>query len=247
MIRSMPRRPLAESPGTVRMISHNHPRHTQSVQCFTKLQVPAGSDIDHFAAGLDLAAAREAIALRMTGEWLFFIDDDHLHAPDLLMRLLTRLDEHPELDLVAAFTLRRWPPHYGVVARLNGPTEQASVQHVEHGSGLLTTERVGGPILTGLGGGAVIRRTAFYQVPQPWFTHGRFTEDWRFCERVARAGGQVAVDLDAVVGHITPMAVWPSRDDDGTWGVSYVPVCDGVNQWSASFVADIVGEAAVPA
>lgn len=231
---------LRESPGTVRMISHNHPRHTQSVQCFTKLQMPPGCDVDHYAAGLMLDAAREAIAERMTGDWLFFIDDDHLHAPDLLMRLLTRLDERPDLDLVAAFTLRRWPPHYGVIATLNGPTEQATVKHVERGSGLLTSALVGGPLLTGLGGGAVIRRSAFWKVPQPWFTNGRFTEDWRFCERLHRAGGAAAVDLDAVVGHITPVAIWPSRYADGVWGVSSVPVCDGVHQWTEDFVRQIV-------
>lgn len=235
----------SEYPGTVRMISHNHPRHTQSVQCFTRLQVPAGSDIDHFAAGMDLAWAREVLAQKMTGEWLFFIDDDHVHAPDLLMRLLRRLDDHPEIDLVAAFTLRRWPPHYSVIATLNGPTEPASIRHVERATGLLTNERLGGAILTGLGGGAVIRRSALLKVQPPWFTNGRFTEDWRFCERLINAGGQCAVDLDAVVGHVTPMAVWPSIDDDGTWGVSYVPVQDGVHQWSEAFVQDIVSEAPV--
>lgn len=228
------------------MISHNHPRHTQSVQCFTKLEMPAGCDVDHYAAGLLLDAAREVLAQKMTGEWLFFIDDDHLHAPDLLMRLLRRLDENPDLDLVASFVLRRWPPHYGVVAKLNGPHEQATIQHVERGGGLLTPERIGGPLLTGLGGGAVIRRQAFLKIQPPWFTNGRFTEDWRFCERLHYAGGRAAVDLDAVAGHITPMAVWPSLDDDGTWGVSYVPVCDGVNQWSDAFVKDIVEGVPVP-
>lgn len=225
---------LSEYPGTVRMISHNHPRHTQSVQCFSALQVPAGSDVNHYAAGMDLAKAREVLAQQMVGEWLFFIDDDHVHGPDLLMRLLHRLDENPDVDLVAAFTLRRWPPHYSVIGKLNGPTEPAQVQHVQAGSGLVRVD------LTGLGGGAVIRRSAFLKVAPPWFTDGRFTEDWRFCERLKKAGGQAAVDLDAVVGHVTPMAVWPSRDDDGTWGVSYVPVCDGVNQWSETFVKDIV-------
>ena len=229
---------ISQSPGTVRMISHNHPRHTQSVQCFSALQMPAGSDANHFAAGLDLAQAREVLAQKMTGEWLFFIDDDHVHAPDLLMRLLRRLDENPDVDLVASFVVRRWPPHYSVIGKLNGEA-MASIQHVQAGSGLVRVD------LTGLGGGAVIRRQAFLKVQPPWFTNGRFTEDWRFCERLKKVGGQAAVDLDAVAGHITPMSVWPTRDEDGTWGVSYVPVCDGVNQWSETFVKDIVGEVPV--
>lgn len=212
---------LSQSPGTAVMISHNTVRYTQSAQCFAALQTPPGSRVEHYAAGLDLAVARERIAAEMSGDWLFFVDDDTLFAPDLLLRLLQRLDDHPELDVMAVHVLRRWPPHYTVAGRLNPDQRTGTVLHFADAAGVIPVD------LTGLGGGAVIRRTAFDRVSRPWFTGGAMTEDWTFCARLKQAGGAAAVDADLPVGHITPMSVWPSRDDSGAWGVAYVPVRDG--------------------
>ena len=225
-------RRLIDSPGTAVMISHNSIRYTQSAQCFAALQVPEGTRCEHFGAGLDLAKAREDITKDMSGEWLFFVDDDHLFSSDLILKLLRRLDSRPDLDLVAAYTLRRWPPHPSVAGQLQA----------DGTARMLKFNVMGGvwPVdLTGLGGGSIIRRTAFNRVDAPWFTGGRFTEDWTFCERLKQAGGQAAVDLDCVVGHITPMSVWPMRQEDGTWGVSYIPVRDGKNQFTDSIVERI--------
>lgn len=227
---------LSQTPGTAVMISHNAPRYTQSVQCFEALQLPDGSKKEHFASGLDLALARERIAETLKGDWLFFIDDDHLHQPDLAMRLLRRLDEHPDLDVVASFVVRRWPPYYTVAGKLNDDGT-ASIQQFERGHGLARVD------LSGLGGGAVIRRSAFATFTQPWFTGGRFTEDWTFCSRLkAAGGGKVAVDLESRVGHITPMSIWPTLQEDGTWGVAYLPVRDGSQAWTLQCADAGVGQ-----
>jgi cellulose synthase/poly-beta-1,6-N-acetylglucosamine synthase-like glycosyltransferase len=226
---------LSQSPGTAVMISHFAPRYTQAVQCFSALQLPAGSRSEHHAAGLDLAAAREEIAGYFTGDWLFFVDDDHLFQPDVLMRLLARLDANPDVDVVAAYVLRRWPPHYTVAGRLNADGT-ATVRYFGAGSGIARED------LTGLGGGSVIRRSAFERIRKPWFTGGKFTEDWTFCSRLKAAGGTVAVDLDIQVGHITPMAVYPVREADGSWGVAYVPVRAGTQ----TFTVDMAHAVAQP-
>jgi cellulose synthase/poly-beta-1,6-N-acetylglucosamine synthase-like glycosyltransferase len=216
------------------MISHNGVRFTQSAQCFAALKTPPGTRTEHYAAGLDLAKARERIATEMSGDWLFFVDDDTLFAPDTITRLLARLDAHPDVDVLATFVLRRWPPHYTVAGRLNADGQTATVQHFQRGSGLVPVE------LTGLGGGAVIRRRAFERIAPPWFTGGVLTEDWTFCARLTQAGGHAAVDLDVLVGHITPMAVWPSKEEDGQWGVAYTPICDGM-QAITSAQAEAIG------
>lgn len=222
---------LIDSPGTAVMISHNAPRYTQAVQCFTAMQVPTGTRVEHFASGIDLAKARETLAQSMSGEWIFHIDDDHVYTPDLLMRLLARLDEYPDIDVLATHVLRRWPPHYSVAANLL-PNGQARIVQFSSEAGVNRVD------LTGLGGGAVIRRRAFERVPQPWFTgQGPFTEDWKFCTRLKAAGGTVAVDLDVQVGHITPMAVWPSREASGVWGVAWMPVRDGGQQFTTESAA----------
>lgn len=224
---------LSHSPGTAVMISHNGVRFTQSAQCFAALSAPAGSRMEHFAAGLDLAQAREWIAADSTGEWLFFVDDDMLFAPDLLRRLLARLDEHPDLDIIAAFAVRRWPPHFSVAGQLQ-PDGKAQIVNFTDTQGIARVD------LTGLGGGSVIRRSAFTRLARPWFTGGPFTEDWTFCSRLKTVDGHAAVDLEAVVGHITPMAVWPTCDA-GAWDVSYVPLRDGRNLVTESLVKGIIG------
>jgi glycosyl transferase family 2 len=229
---------LSQSPGTAVMVSHNGVRFTQSAQCFAALQTPPGTRSEHFAAGLDLAVAREVIAQSMSGDWLFFVDDDALFQPDLLMRLLRRVDDHPDVDVVAALVLRRWPPHPTVAGTLNA-NGTASMVQFDTVTGMTRVD------LTGLGGGSVIRRRAFQRLPQPWFTGGRFTEDWTFCARLKQAGGQAAVDLDVQVGHITPMSVWPEREADGQWGVAYVPMVDGPQAVTVGLAEAIVGPAPV--
>lgn len=228
------RKPLVESPGTAVMISYQGIRVTQSAQCFDALTLPSGSRREHFASGIELAKARERLATECTGDWLFFVDDDTMFAPDLVQRLLTRLDENPEIDIVAAFPLRRWPPHYSVAGHLR-PNGTAEIVSFDTTRGLAKVD------LTGLGGGAVIRRSAFTRVPKPWFTGGPFTEDWTFCARLKAVGGQAAVDMEAPVGHVAQVAIWPSFED-GAWGVSYVPLREGPpGQLTAAVVQQITG------
>lgn len=227
---------LSQSPGLAVMISHIGVRYTQSAQCFAALQLPAKAKAEHFPAGLYLAQAREQIAATLTGDWLFFVDDDMLFAPDLLTRLLARLDEFPDVDVVASLALRRWPPHYTVAGKLR-PDGKAQIVTFTDTTGIARVD------LTGLGGGAVIRRSAFTRFARPWFTGGPFTEDWTFCSRLKQAGGQAAVDLEAIVGHITPIAVWPSCED-GTWSASYVPIRDGRNAVTTGLVQEIAGRPA---
>lgn len=226
--------PLSQQPGTAVMISHERPRFTQSVQCFQALQVPPGSRHEHMAGGIDLAKTREYLADTMSGGWLFMVDDDHLFAPDMLLRLLKRLDEAPHVDVVASFCLRRWLPHPTVVGELQ---EDGTARMIgfQRGSGLVEVD------LTGLGSGAVIRRSAFNRFYRPWFTGGPFTEDWTFCSRLLKAGGKCAVDLDIQVGHISNMVVWPAKDEAGEWGVSYVPLRDGDQEMTIETVTAISG------
>lgn len=223
-------RSLSQSPGTAVMISHHQVRFTQTAQCFAALALPAGSRAEHFAAGLDLSQAREDIAADLSGEWLFFVDDDHLFEPDMAMRLLRRLDEYPDVDVVSALVLRRWPPHYTVAGRLIDDKTASIVGFANGSTGLARVD------LTGLGGGAVIRRSAFDRFARPWFMGGAFTEDWTFCSRLKQAGGQSAVDLDVLSGHNATLSVWPTREENGEWGVSYVPVRTGSQ---AALVADV--------
>ncbi len=60
------------------------------------------------------AAARNGLADRMLGDWLFMLDTDHAFEPDLLGRLLHRLNEH-QLDVVTGVYVFKRPPHSPVI------------------------------------------------------------------------------------------------------------------------------------
>ena len=86
----------------------------------------------------------------------------------------------------------------------------------------------------------LIKRKVLETIPDPWWeTHTAWpkglppissTEDLDFCKKVREAGFRIFCNLDAPIGHITPMIVWPSRRTDGSWwtaisrGVSKVEI-----------------------
>src|SRR6266404_6960629 len=60
------------------------------------------------------ANARNDMVKRMKGEWLLQLDCDHLWEPDLLARLLLRMDKH-NLDVVTGLYVYKEPPHAPVL------------------------------------------------------------------------------------------------------------------------------------
>lgn len=70
--------------------------------------------------------------------------------------------------------------------------------------------------------GMLVKREVFEQLIDPWFELGQtnpeeVAEDVYFCEKLRKAGIPVHVDLDCVIGHYSPVAVWPVRLEDGSW------------------------------
>jgi hypothetical protein len=71
----------------------------------------------------------------------------------------------------------------------------------------------------------VMRRSVIDRIPEPWFAFGAtIGEDYNFCLKAQAAGCRIFCDLDTRVGHIIPMAVWPHRAEDGSYGVKYTLV-----------------------
>lgn len=60
------------------------------------------------------ANARNDLVKRMKGDWLLQLDTDHLFEPDLLARLLLRMDKHG-LDVVTGAYVYKEPPHAPVL------------------------------------------------------------------------------------------------------------------------------------
>ena len=166
-----------------------------------------------YRTGMDVALNRQAVAclaLEQEVDWVWFVDDDMLFAPNHLTRLLVH-----DLPVVGSLYLNRNPPFFamafaarkvendrpvwGAVSLKEAP-KRGLVEVVAAGTGglLIHTE--------------VLRKIKY----KTWFLHDEGTEDLPFCQRILEAGYKIYLDLEAVMGHISTYAVWPTFDD-GRW------------------------------
>ena len=141
------------------------------------------------------AKARNAAVDRFLGDWIFFLDTDHVFDPDLLSRLLT-LQYAYDLEVVSGNYFQRVPPFYPVTCRFEENSErlimdldketgklrwgpQDSLYELENGGtggGCLLIQRSVFPKLRKLGMGE-----PFENLP-PWY------EDYSFFWRCHEAG-----------------------------------------------------------
>ena len=186
--------------GTVAVAADETGRYTRFMISMQGLVCPPGTRV-LWQLGSDVAGSRNRCAAAFEGDWLWFIDDDHLFNPDLLGRLLAH-----DVDIVAPLVLRRVKP-FATVATLND--EIMSLEGMPQ-AGLVEVEATGSA-------GMLIRRRVFEQVEDPWFELGNgVSEDVMFCRKARDAGFKVHLDLGATMGHATTCSVWPVFRD-GRW------------------------------
>jgi hypothetical protein len=205
--------------GTVGIVTGELLRYASFWRSLAGLDAPKGSAMVQ-SAGLDLAANRNQVAGQMRGDWLFCLDDDLVLLPDTLNRLLGVLVAG-EFDVVCAYSLRRQPP-FDALVYLDDPTVPP------HCPPWIPDGRTGVMEIAAAGlGGVLVHRRVFDRLDRPYFRVGQvdvdhFHEDVEFCRRVRRAGFRLCVNLDAPVGHVTPMVVWPARTPAGDHHVGLV-------------------------
>lgn len=195
--------------------------------CLTQMKHPPNTRID-WGISTDIPGARNMLAQRamdVGAEWILYVDDDHVFAPDLLMNLLAH-----EQPIVSALYLRRAGDHSPLAFSHRDPDTKLYVPidlTQLPGEGLLKVRATGA-------GGLLIRTEVFRAIDSEptWFEHGRVhgtdwnaAEDIIFCEKAQRAGFDVYVDLDSPIGHMAPSAIWPSYLD-GEWCLGF-SVSDG--------------------
>ena len=217
--------------GTVAFMTAGLGRYAAAAQCMVALEKPAGSCVEWFSGGVNVANNRNVVASHFVGDWLCMIDDDQVFAPDLLHRLLRHLADD-RVDIVVPLILRRNPPYVPCLL-VSAPPKGADTRVVElqqkpksvryflrqmnltNQRGLQAVEAAGSGIM-------LIRRRVFERVPLPWFERrGDLGEDFHFCLKARAAGCGVYCDFSAAAGHVAPMAVWPTRQANGRWGTSF--------------------------
>ena len=150
----------------------------------------------------------------MTGEWLWFMGDDHVFKPDTLLRLLMH-----DADVVVPLVLQRQEPFLPVVC--TGENE-AGLQHTYALADI--PERGLFEVHSAGTGGMLVRRRVFRAIEPPWFepapvVGGHLSEDFSFCKRIREAGFSIYCDPETQIGHLSIAAIWP-RHIDGRWRAS---------------------------
>lgn len=193
------------TPGTVGVLSGEQVRYAQFAIALMHQQLPEGTKLI-WRPGVNVIANMNAMVEGVEGDWLWMIGDDHVFNPDLLGRLL----EH-DVDVVVPLCLKRTPPYQPVVYSHQNEVGEY-VGHFdlpEHG--LVELHAAGTA-------GMLVRRRVLDAIADPVFETGPhgLNEDLTFCAKVRAAGFRIWCDVDAPLGHITNVAVWPLCNS-GEW------------------------------
>jgi len=165
-------------------------------------QTPPGTKLV-WTKGIDIVGNMNSLVRKMEGEWLWVLGTDHVMSFDLLARLL----EH-DVDVVVPLCLKRSPPYDPVVySHQNSKDEYVGYNDLpEHG--LV-------PIHAAGSAGMLIRRHVLEAFEDPVFeSHGGLNEDLSFCAKVRDAGFSIWCDVEAHLGHIGQISVWPTWRND---------------------------------
>ena len=122
---------------------------------------------------------------------IFFIDDDMLHPPDIVQKLM----EYNK-DIVSGLYFTRGG-HYHPLLMKRAKLEMAKYEPMyEYPKGLVEVDATGGGCL-------LIKTDVFKKLKKPWFVKNHvYGEDTYFCELARRAGFKIFVDTNLVCGHL---------------------------------------------
>lgn len=168
--------------------------------------------------GQSPAQARNIIirqALSADCTHIFFTDDDMALPPDTITKLLRH-----DKDIVMGLYLMRSYPHFPTAFDLELPNGFNKFLYLlPEVNGLI-------PITNGGLGCVLMKTEVFKKMEDPWITLGELQRDgWcddvSFYNRARKAGFEVWLDTDALVGHMMSVNIWPTRAADGSWYTSY--------------------------
>lgn len=219
----------------VGVIANDAARFSEFWSCILRLKVPSGSTKEQVIGG-DWCNARNELAQRCLDEgydYLWFMDDDHSFAPDLLQKLLFAAMEY-DLPIVNPLCTTRTAPFHLVTYAAN-PDPNATARYLPISLEGLPSE---GIVELEAGGcaGMLIRRDVLEATRSMWwdpdlggvsdteverldrwFEYTDTSEDIIFCEKAKAAGFKLYADLSCRLGHITTAVVMPGQDENGNW------------------------------
>lgn len=205
--------------GTLIVAAGIQPRYYEFQLSLDALGAPVGTKL-HIERSCDITQNFNNGVKRMTGDWAWFLGDDHSFSPTLLMRLLSH-----HVDVVVPITPCKTPPFAPCV--LHGPNDQTNgywhekmpLYHWDElsGEGLLPLPK--GDFIGQAG--MLVRKRVLDDIGYPWFKcgqmdPGRLQEDLTFCREIQLNGYTVYVDQEVIFDHHAPMKITASKQD-GFW------------------------------
>jgi glycosyltransferase involved in cell wall biosynthesis len=200
----------------IALVTGEHIRQASFIPSFLGLLRPDNS-LTSTVHGQSPAAARNTIikqALDNNCTHVFFMDDDMIFPPDTLIKLIA----HDKPIVTALYLLRTFPhrPAFFDKAYDDGKCKFTSL-----------TKGLNGLVKgVNAGLGAVLISTeVFKKVEAPWVRLGEIDKDgWcddvGFFNRCRAAGYDVWCDLDAPVGDMNTITIWP-ENVNGEWFSNY--------------------------
>ena len=215
-----PKAPKAYPPGTIIICSGDLQRYTAFSQSMVSLATPPGTKM-FWAKGVNIAGNLNRGLEHREGEWVWIMGDDHIFAPDILIRLLSH-----DVDVVSPLVLMRQAPYSPIVFREDLPDGTFRFwQGPDLPPGGLH------PVAAASGAGMLVRNHVIEALDPPYFEMGQvrsseMSEDLYFYRKARQKGFQVYIDFDVRMGHITPAALWPRKASDGRWEIQVDPDCE---------------------
>lgn len=198
--------PATASPrgGMIGVVSGSRTTYADFAISLLHVLKPAGCRLA-WAQSVDVAGNFNRLC-REDIDWLWILGDDHIFDPDLLHRLLA----HGK-DVIVPLCLKRTAPYEPVV--FEDEPEPGSYRIAElPASGTF-------PVYAAGSAGMLVQRRVLDAIPHPRFeAFGAQNEDLNFCRKVREAGFEIWCDVDARLGHIGNIEVWPTLGPTG-WGV----------------------------
>jgi hypothetical protein len=221
--------------GTIVVAAGIQPRYYEFQMSLDGVGAPVGSKL-HIERSCDITQNFNQGILKMVGEWVWFLGDDHSFAPTLLMRLL-----HHNVDIVVPITPCKGPPFAPCI--MHGHPGQEENAKWDERMPLYHWDEVSGEGLLPLPkgdfigqAGMLVKKSVLDKIGYPWFKcgqmdPGRLQEDLTFCREVQKLGYTVYVDQEVIFDHHAPMKVtahkhegqWVPALNSGTGGLVVMP------------------------
>jgi len=197
--------------GTVVAAANFQARWYEFSMALESLQVPAGTRLN-LSRSCDIAHNFNQGVRKMTGEWCWFMGDDHAFDPHILLRLLAH-----RKPVVQPLVVAKIAPFRPCI--MHGPYKLGMT--VYRWNELPATGLW--PLPTGdfVGqAGMLVQKSILDHMGDPWFLPGklepdRLQEDLYFCQRLQNQGETIWIDCDQVLDHIGHIVCTAVKTKDG--------------------------------